>query len=155
MELNTKDTSVDQISEFLGSETGMVIPEEKRELAEVKHSKDDVVTNAKDDYESVRKSLLELIVTGTASFDKLIKVANESESPRAFEVLSNMMRTLAEVNRDLMQLHKDAKDITAPKEESQPANGDSSGGDTIVFQGSTEDLQKFLKDRKKQMLENE
>lgn len=154
MELNTKDISVDQISEFLGTETGMAVPEDvKSEIAEVRHNNDDVVTNAKDDYENVRRSLLELIVSGTASFDKLIKVANESESPRAFEVLSNMMRTLAEVNRDLMQLHKDAKEITAPKEETPADSG--GGGDTIVFQGSTEELQKFLKTRKKEMLDNE
>ena len=72
----------------------------------------------------------------------MIEVARESEHPRAFEVLSNMIKNLSDVNDRLMDLNKKNKDLEEPlkKVEHQQNN---------IFLGSTADLQKLLKENDK------
>ena len=65
----------------------------------------------KADYEYSRDTYYELIEKGRESLDLMIEVARESEHPRAFEVLSNMIKGIADVNDKLMDLNKKNKDI--------------------------------------------
>ena len=68
----------------------------------------------------------------------MIEVARESEHPRAFEVLSGMMKNMADINDKLMDLNKKNKDINKEEVQKQVTNNN-------VFLGSTADLQKLLK----------
>lgn len=72
----------------------------------------------------------------------MIEVARESEHPRAFEVLSNMMKNMADINDKLMDLNKKNKDITQ-QEVKQLGNTTNN-----VFLGSTADLQRLLQNEK-------
>ena len=65
----------------------------------------------KDDYDYSRETYYDLIEKGRESLDLLIEVARESEHPRAFEVLSNMIKGISDVNDKLMDLNKKRKDI--------------------------------------------
>ncbi len=104
-----------------------------------------VVQNAKDDYEFVRKNLKQIVETNVKALEGLAKVATESESPRAYEVLSGFMKQMADANESLMKLHKDAKEIT---NETGGAEDDGKGsGDTVNnynFHGSTEEFLEHL-----------
>ncbi len=112
---------------------------DRSELSEPHH--DSVLQNAKDDYEFVRTNLKQIIETNVKALGGLAKVAQESESPRAYEVLSGYMKQMTDANDALMKLHKSVKDITAEVggQGDQPQN---SGGNTTnnYFAGSTEDL---------------
>jgi len=69
--------------------------------------------------------------------EDMIHVARESEHPRAYEVLSNMIKNLSDVNDKLMDLNKKNKEITQqPKQVENQQNN--------FFVGSTADLQKML-----------
>ena len=68
----------------------------------------------------------------------MIEVARESEHPRAFEVLSNMMKNMADINDKLMDLNKKNRDINQEDVKQITTNNN-------VFLGSTADLQKLLK----------
>ena len=63
------------------------------------------------DYEQSRDTYYDLIEKGRESLELMIEVARESEHPRAFEVLSGMIKNISEVNDKLMYLNKKHKEI--------------------------------------------
>jgi len=99
--------------------------------------------NIKDDYETSRDTYLELMENGKRGLDLMMEVARESEHPRAFEVLSGMIKNVADVTDKLMDLNKKNKEILAePKAETEVTNNN-------VFIGSTTDLQRLLHSEEK------
>jgi ABC-type proline/glycine betaine transport system substrate-binding protein len=98
----------------------------------------------RNDYDYSRDTYYELLEKGKQSLDLMIEVARESEHPRAFEVLSNMVKNLADVNDKLMDLNIKNKDISKEdKEEVKQITNNN------VFLGSTADLQRLLQDEEK------
>ena len=100
--------------------------------------------NIKTDYETSRDTYLELIEGGKRSLDLMIEVARESEHPRAFEVLSGMIKNVADVTDKLMDLNKKHKDI---QKEDKPEQKQITNNN--VFLGSTTDLQRLLQNEEK------
>ncbi len=92
----------------------------------------------KSDYEYSRDTYYEILEKGKESLELMIEVARESEHPRAFEVLSGMMKNMADINDKLMDLNKKNKDINKEEVQKQVTNNN-------VFLGSTADLQRLLK----------
>ena len=96
--------------------------------------------NIKSDYDYWRETYYDLLEKGRQSLEDMIDVARASEHPRAYEVLSGMIKNLSEVNDKLMDLNKKNKDIS--KEEMKQVAHTTNNN---VFLGSTADLQKLLK----------
>lgn len=94
----------------------------------------------KNDYEYSRETLFDLINKGRDALEDMIQVARESEHPRAFEVLSGLIKNVADVNDKLMDLNKKHKDINA-KEKPLLPQGQTTNN---LFVGSTTDLQRLL-----------
>ena len=139
--------SDETLNDFLGVEDeNSMEPYEEEPLTPVVQ-KETVSENVTDDYTDSRKSLKNLIERGERAIDKMVQVANESESPRAFEVLGNYLKTMAEMNRSLMELNKDVKDITQEKAEGPETVNNTQNN--YIYSGSTEDLQDFLKNQGK------
>ena len=63
----------------------------------------------KKDYMTVRKNLREIIMTGADAIDSVLTVAKESDSPRAYEVVAQLIKAVADVNKDLLEIHKNVK----------------------------------------------
>ena len=95
------------------------------------------------DYEYSRETYYELVEKGKQSLELMIEVARESEHPRAFEVLSGMIKNISDVNDRLMDLNKKKKDLDKKEEIQKIANTTNN-----LFVGSTADLQKILKNEK-------
>jgi predicted transcriptional regulator len=104
------------------------------------HDKD----NIKGDYEYSRDTYYEILEKGKDALELMIEVAKESEHPRAFEVLSNMMKNMADINDKLMDLNKKNKEIN--KEEVKQVVGPTGNTTNNIFLGSTTDLQRLLQD---------
>ena len=68
-------------------------------------------TKAADDFEYTRQIYHELIAKGTDALDDMAEVARQSEHPRAFEVLATMIKSVADVNGDLISLHNKKKNL--------------------------------------------
>lgn len=96
--------------------------------------------NLKDDYEYSRETYYNLLAKGQESLELMIEVARESEHPRAFEVLSGMMKNMADINDKLMDLNKKNKDINKKDEPKQVGNTTNN-----LFVGTTTDLQRLIK----------
>ena len=90
------------------------------------------------DYEYSRDTYYDLIEKGRESLELMIEVARESEHPRAFEVLSGMIKGIADVNDKLMDLNKKQKDL---QKEDKPAEATTNNN---LFVGSTTELQRML-----------
>jgi DNA-binding PadR family transcriptional regulator len=99
--------------------------------------------NVKSDYEYSRETYYDLLEKGRESLEDMIEVARQSEHPRAYEVLSQMIKNLSDVNDKLMDLNKKNKDINKKEEVKQVGNTTNN-----VFLGSTADLQRILNDDK-------
>jgi hypothetical protein len=96
--------------------------------------------NVDNDFEFARKTYYDLLVKGSEALEEMMEVARATEHPRAFEVLSGMMKNMADVNGNLLDLHKKKKDYhkeEAPKELPQNTTNN-------LFVGSTSDLQRML-----------
>lgn len=99
----------------------------------------------KNDFEYSRDTLYDLIEKGRNALEDMINVARESEHPRAFEVLSGLIKNVADVNDKLMDLNKKHKEVHA-KEESAKQVGNTTNN---LFVGSTTDLQRMLQGQMK------
>ena len=94
--------------------------------------------NVSNDYNYSRQTYYDLIEKGKESLDLMIEVARESEHPRAFEVLSGMIKNVSDVNDKLMDLNKKNKDISAEDIKAIEKTTNN------LFIGSTAELQRML-----------
>lgn len=111
----------------------------------------EVVVNKEDsdkDYTTVRENLKEIVKRGTEAIDGIMLVAAETQSPRAYEVVATLIKSVSDANKDLIGLHKQMKEIK--KIEVQGDNNTSITNNSI-FVGSTLELQKMLKGRMKEL----
>ena len=90
-----------------------------------------------------RENIKQLISSGNIALGELATVANQSESPRAYEVLATMMKNLADMNKDLLELQKRKRELAPQSETSKGVNIDKA-----VFVGSTTELLKMIKGNK-------
>jgi hypothetical protein len=97
------------------------------------------------DADFARENIRELVTQGNQAVNELMLIARDGQHPRAFEVLSGLMKNLADMNKDLLEIQKRKKDL-APKAEAQ----NNLSIDKAVFVGSTAELVKMLKTQKQE-----
>jgi len=124
------------------------LPEKK--VTEITVDKEDLDK----DYLTVRDNLKELIGKGTTAIDGILNLASETEQPRAYEVLAQLIKTVADTNKDLLDMHNKMKTIKG--EQPQTTNSGNTITNNSIFVGSTAELQKLLKGKMKEIekLEN-
>lgn len=93
-----------------------------------------------DDYKEVRGNLKHLVSTGEMAIDGILKVATEGDHPRAYEVVSQLIKTVSEVNKDIVDLHKKTKEIN--KEDNKYVQKNTTNN--AFYVGSTSDLQDIM-----------
>lgn len=101
------------------------------------------------DFDYARKNLQHLIEDGVTSLQELMDLARETGQPRVYEVIATLMTTIGNVNKDLVGLHTTKKKLTEkipdtvqPKADGTVTNNVQNN--TVVFTGTTEDLQKII-----------
>ena len=94
-----------------------------------------------DDYEYARQNLYDIIEKGQNALEDIIDIAKQSESARAFEVATNLIKTMAEANKDLLNLAKAKKDLE--KDDSVP-DKQVTNNNLVV---TSADLLKMIKDK--------
>ena len=104
----------------------------------------EVKDTVEDDAEFARQNLRDLIEKGNDAADHIISVAKQSDHPRAFEVVAGMLKNLADMNKDLLEVQKRKQDLQ-PKVTNNTQNLTI---DKAVFVGSTAELLKQLKENK-------
>ena len=112
-------------------------PIAKKESKAVEKDKKDSVR----DYEYTRGNLYSLIEKGQEALDSIMEVAQEGQQPIAFEVVSQLIKNVADTTDKLVDLQQKMKNLEAE---------DPKGPSTVnnaLFVGSTAELQKLLKNQ--------
>lgn len=104
-----------------------------------------------DDYLVARKKLNDLIGTSQQALEGMLNVALASDSPRAYEVVGQLIKTTGDAAKDLLDLQSKKKRLR--DEEPKKQNIDTQNN--IIFSGSTSDLLKALKAEKAKVIEHE
>ena len=132
--------SNEKISKALDVEFDSSAPKEitvsKKDLDKIKKEKKEVMLST--DFEKARDSITEMISTGMDAVQGIMRVAEAGDSPRAYEVASLLLKTVTEMNKDLIDIHKKAKD--AEKENVTIKNTTNNS----IYVGSTTDLQNLI-----------
>ena len=94
------------------------------------------------DYKYGRETLYGLVERGQDAIDGILDLCKETEHPRAYEVAGQLIKTVADVSKDLLELQEKLKKIKdVPNKRPKSVTN-------ALFVGSTTELQKLLKDKK-------
>ena len=96
----------------------------------------------KEDYEKSRENLYQLLDTGKDAVEGILEVAKETDHPRAYEVVGQLLKTVTDTNIQLLEIQQKRIDI----ENAEVKQGDTNIQNAL-FIGSTADLQKLMKER--------
>ena len=94
--------------------------------------------NKENDFELVRRIKHGLLVKGEEALEDMIQVARATEHPRAYEVLSGMLKNVSDAGDSLIDIHKKKYDMEKKDVPALPTTNNN------VFVGSTTDLQRML-----------
>ena len=112
-----------------------------KKIEKVRSSVDDI----KKDYEYTRGNLYSIIEKGQEAINGILELAQETETPRAYEVAGQLIKSVSDATDKLMELQKKLKDVEQEKDNKNPTTVNNA-----LFVGSTAELQKLLKqDRSK------
>ena len=133
----TTDDRIDEILEITSLvPTPEMAPEPPARIIP-KTGKDDDI-----DYNYARENYYNLIERNQDAVEEMLEIAKQSEHPRAFEVVGQLIKSGLDANKELMSLHKTKKELSIEK------GGPGVAVNNAVFVGSTAELQKLLKAKK-------
>lgn len=130
----------DPIGKALG--VASVLPAVTKEANQlVKESMD---SSAIADFERARENITDLIETGQNALQDLLSIATSSQHPRAFEVATNLIKTLVESNKDLLALQEKIRDIGAHPGSPASTQSGPKVQNNLIINGTTAEIQKIL-----------
>lgn len=98
------------------------------------------------DFETARSNIREVIDSGSEAIFKLTEIAEQSQHPRAYEVLAKLMDSVVNANKELLELQTKIRQIQASD---SPMNERAQSVTNNLFVGSTAELQKVIADMRK------
>lgn len=101
-------------------------------------------TDADDDYKEVRRNLKVVIEQSNSAIQGILELAEDSQQPRAYEVVAQLIGQTLEANTKLVDLHRRMKDIKKVEQGAKP----STVTNNSIFVGSTTELQKLIKSQR-------
>lgn len=93
-----------------------------------------------EDFQYARENLKSMIEKGNLAIDGILMLAKESESPRTYEVAAQLIKTMTEANKDLLNLRKQKQELQKEDKPKQTMNQTNN-----LFVGSTAELAKMIK----------
>ena len=131
----TQDDRIDEILEITSLvPTAELKPEPTVRIKPKTDGKDDDI-----DYNYARENYYNLIERNQDAVEEMLEIAKQSEHPRAFEVVGQLIKSGLDANKELMGLHKTKKELSIER------GGPTTTVNNAVFVGSTAELQKLLK----------
>lgn len=90
------------------------------------------------DFMYARENLYNVIERGTDALNGIVDLAQQSQQPRSYEVVADLVRTLSAANKDLLEIQQKMKNM-------QPKDEGPSKVTNNLFVGSTNELTALLK----------
>ena len=127
----------EKLDEALNIKSEIVNVEKNDPILKVEKSDQDDI---KKDYEYTRANLYSLIEKGQEAINGIMELAGESDSPSAYEVAGQLIKSVGDVTDKLIDLQKKLKDV-----EEETTKTTNNVTNNAVFVGSTSELSKLLK----------
>lgn len=102
-------------------------------------------TKIEADYDIARNNMRNLLQTGSTALETALEIAKTSEHPRAFEVVGNLMKQLADMNQQLIDIHQQKSKLDSSRGSDTTNNTTTNNA---IFVGSTAELSKIIKSLK-------
>lgn len=142
---NIKDTLVSNLDKAFNIEEirGELIP--AGEDSSIVEAKDEVDTSLDDDFEKTRNNIQLLLSKATPALESAVSLASSSESPRAIEALSTLLKTISDINAGYLDAQLKVAQIKSKKGVKEDSSDTpKSVNNTLVFNGTTKELKEFL-----------
>lgn len=104
---------------------------------------DEDISECENDINLARSALRKLIDKNDGLITTIIRIAEESEHPRAFEVTAQLLRTQADNVKDLLELHKKKKELVNKSDGDEPNNITNNN----ILIATTNDILDQIKDK--------
>jgi len=117
------------------------VEEKKTQVITTKYNEPtDMQQDLTDAYQQSRENLQGIIDQGQEAMSEILEIAKQGQHPRAFEVYGTLLKNMVDANKELLNIQKQMRDMDNVKKEINNTNIDKA-----IFVGSTEELNKFLK----------
>jgi hypothetical protein len=137
----------DPIAEILELSTEVVEPEENLPVTQViEVQASDHHDHVDEDFEEARRNIEDIFALGMESLEEFQKIASQAQHPRAFEVLSTMIKTMTDTAQAKLYAATEREKIHRLKGKTSTAGDGPKTVNNTVYVGTTADLQKLLED---------
>jgi len=126
-----------ELEDLANSETAVLTIEQPTEVTTPESDDKDFER----DFKEVQGQLKKIAENGMHAIEKLSTIADESEHPRTFEVLSTLMKNTAEISKNVLDVHEQKRTF---KGISVQPKDTGINVEQAVIVGSTSDLLKSL-----------
>ena len=133
--------SFDSLDETFNTKTEEQLPVLKKKAKAIRIS--DKSEDKEVDYQYARAQLIDIVEKMQESLHGAMEVAEQSDHPRAYEVVFNGAKNAAEVVEKIGDLHKKMDDMDKEETKITATNVQNN-----MFLGSTAELMKMLKENK-------
>jgi hypothetical protein len=128
---------MDKLDKILG-----IQPADGTTRTDIVVTKDDIKEKIDSDFTYAREQIYNVLVKSQEAVEDMVDIARQSQHPKSYEVLNGMLKTLADVATNLVDLQKKQQEImkmsgTQPSDQQQTINNN-------LFVGSTSELQKMI-----------
>jgi hypothetical protein len=96
------------------------------------------------DYDYTRSNLYSIIEKGQEALDSALELAIDGGQPRAYEVVGQLIKNVSDATDKLLDLQKKLKELDDNSKKGSTTNVTNNA----VFFGSTDELSKFLKQKR-------
>ena len=146
--MSKKFDKLDEVFNVTGEIVSKEIESTKIKKVSDDNKIDSIINDIKKDYEYSRGNFYSIIEKGQEAINSVLELAQETESPRAYEVVGQLIKNVSDATDKLMELQKKLKDIEEVKHSSGPTSVTNA-----LFVGSTADPPKLLKQQSQEAKE--
>lgn len=128
-----------------------IIETQDESLIEIDDFENEIVEKRRNDYNCARENLKNALNVGTESMKDLLEIAKESQSPRAYEVISSLVKNVSEASDRLMDIQKKLEELEISSTSQKNLKNIeklelTQNTQNTIYVGSTSDLQQFIQE---------
>ena len=89
------------------------------DIAEPEIQAEFIPNEDQNDFDFARQNIRNILEKGSVALDKMLEVADLSQHPRSYEVVSTLIKSLSDTNKDLLELAEKKNRIEKVKNQSE------------------------------------
>jgi hypothetical protein len=112
-------------------------------------SEDDKDSTVSTDAELARTNIKGLLNLGNRAIESALEIAIQSETPRSYEVLATMLKTVSDMNSQLLDVHEKKRKILEKSTEKNIPTANVTNN--VAFIGTTSEMNAIIMEKMKKL----